>query len=123
MRFVLSYSQVLYASPEVHVNWTHDLSILNNFTTTGVISTRTQQVETMASTDDLDALDDLFNHDTMDDVFDRPLDFTKPSNVTEEVPTRSRGTASLGLEEAIEVTRKPRAPKPKLDVDLSVHQS
>lgn len=95
---------------------------LHDFTATGVISARPQPVNTMASTDDLDDLDDLFNHDAMDDVFDRPLDVTRSSNAIEESSARSRGTASLGLDEAIEVTRKARAPKPKLDADLSVYQ-
>lgn len=67
-----------------------------------------------------DSLDDLFNYDAIDDVFDAPMETTVPA--TNKTSSRLGGTAALGLDEAIEVTRKARAPKPKLDEQLLVYR-
>jgi replication fork protection complex subunit Csm3/Swi3 len=65
--------------------------------------------------DELDDLGDLFDYDVGDEN-DPFSDNYKPPNKTKEPSSKDNANgAGLGIDEEVEVTRRPRAPRVKLD--------
>ncbi|PBP26654.1 DSHCT domain-containing protein [Diplocarpon rosae] len=66
-----------------------------------------------------DEFDDLFNYDANmddpDDPFSENYVGTKDKQRLKETEAKSKGADGLGIDDAVEVTRKPRAPRVKLD--------
>jgi hypothetical protein len=61
-----------------------------------------------------DDLDDLFDYDVgLDDVF-RDIEPPKPT-LSSDASRKSRGDGGLGIDKEVEVVKKPRAPRVKLD--------
>lgn len=60
-------------------------------------------------------LDDLFDYNVdMDEVF---RDISPPRALTSRKTARGQDDSGLGIDEEVEVVRKPRAPRVKLDED------
>lgn len=67
-----------------------------------------------------DELDDLFDYDAgLDDAF---RDITPPRATAPKETSNSKGRDILGLDEQVEVAKKIRAPKPKLDENRLVSE-
>jgi replication fork protection complex subunit Csm3/Swi3 len=66
-----------------------------------------------------DELDDLFNYDVDDvnDPFNENYVVPGSKEKAKELASKSKSGAGLGIDEEIEVTRKARAPRVKLDED------
>ena len=66
---------------------------------------------------DMDELDDLFDYDidNENDPFSENYKVPGNTEAPKAKPDSRKGGANLGIDEEIEVTRKPRAPRVKLD--------
>jgi replication fork protection complex subunit Csm3/Swi3 len=72
-----------------------------------------------AGGDDFDDFDDLFNYD-VDDVADLSNQPAKTAESSKNGANKKKIADGLGIDEAIDITRKPRAPRVKLDENRSV---
>lgn len=73
-----------------------------------------------AGGDEYDDFDDLFNYDIDDtaEVSNKP---TKATESSKGSANKKKPADGLGIDEAIEITRKPRAPRVKLDENRWVY--
>ena len=71
-----------------------------------------RQGQTSTSND----IDDIFDYSAggIDDVFNDDFQHTS-KDISVDAASKKSGGANLGLDEEVEVTRKPRAPRVKLD--------
>jgi replication fork protection complex subunit Csm3/Swi3 len=70
-----------------------------------------------------DEFDDLFDYDVggEDDPFSDNYKVPNKAPPPKEPASKGKGGAGLGIDEEVEVTRKPRAPRVKLDEHRSVY--
>jgi len=70
-----------------------------------------------------DEFDDLFNYDAdINDPFSDNYVSAKDKQIQKvEAKDKSRSGNGLGIDEEVEVTRKPRAPRVKLDENRYIH--
>src|SRR6187402_1543286 len=67
-----------------------------------------------------DEFDDLFNYEVdggINDPFSENYEVPEAKERAKEAASKAKSGAGLGIDEEIEVTRKPRAPRVKLDED------
>jgi len=64
-----------------------------------------------------DEIDDLFDYDINDpnDPFSENYNAPGAKETAKETGSKGRSGAGLGIDEEVEITRKPRAPRVKLD--------
>jgi replication fork protection complex subunit Csm3/Swi3 len=70
-----------------------------------------------------DELDDLFNYDVDDinDPFSENYIVPGSKETTKEAAAKAKANADLGIDQKLEITRQPRAPRVKLDEDRYGH--